>query len=484
MEYVLKDLQPKKVFKYFEELTRIPRCSGNEKQVSDYLVNFAKERSLEVIQDKCLNVIIKKPGTKGYENAPVVILQGHMDMVCEKFSNVQHDFSKDPIPLVVEGDFIKTKGTTLGADNGIAVAMAMAILDSKDISHPPLEVVLTVDEETGMGGALNIEPKNINGQMLINIDSEEEGKFLTSCAGGIDSVIKLPIKWTNPPENYSAYSIKITGLLGGHSGVEIDKSRANANKLMGRLLNALNKKIDFCISNLEGGAKVNAITREAEATVLVNGKDIDGFNEIIEEYKSIFKNEYNKSDPNIEIEVNSIEKPDKIFTNEIKEKAINLLMLIPNGVHNMSVDIEGLVETSSNLGVVTTDSENIAFNTSIRSSVRSRRYLIQNRIEALANILDVDNTFKSEYPEWEFNPNSKLREICVKSYEKLYGKKPEITAIHAGLECGVFKERLGDIDMISLGPDMKNVHTPEEALSISSTERTYNLLIEILKNIK
>jgi len=484
MEYILKDLEPKKVFRYFEELTRIPRGSGNEKEVSDYLVKFARERGLEVIQEECLNVIIKKPGTKGYENAPTVILQGHMDMVCEKYADVDHDFNKDPIPLVIDGDFIKTKGTTLGADNGIAVAMAMAILDSDDISHPPLEVLITVDEETGMVGALNVNPENLKGKMLINLDSEEEGKFLTSCAGGIDSVITLPIDWKDSMDNYKAYKIRIKGLFGGHSGAEIDKCRANANKLMGRLLNTLYRNMDLYLSDLKGGAKINAIPRDSEAVILMNPEHISSFEKIIEDYKAIFSNEYKTADPNIRVEIESVENPKRAFSKETTDKAIKLLMLIPNGVHSMSADIDGLVESSSNLGVVTTDNENVTFNTSIRSSVRTIRYAIQERIEALVEILGVNNVFKSGYPEWEYNPDSKIREICVESYEKLYGKKPEITAIHAGLECGMFKERLGELDMISLGPDMRNVHTPEEALSISSTKRTYELLVEILKNIK
>lgn len=484
MENVLKDLEPKKVFQYFEELTRIPRGSGNEKEVSDYLVKFAKERKLEVIQEECLNVIIKKPGTKGYENAPTVILQGHMDIVCEKLSTVEHDFEKDPIPLVVDGDYVKTKGTTLGADNGIAVAMSMALLDSEDISHPPLEVFITVDEETGMVGALNVNPENLSGKILINLDSEEEGTFLTSCAGGIDSIIDLPIKWIEALDNYNGYKIKISGLFGGHSGAEIDKGRANANKLMGRLLNTLGKNVNFYLSSLRGGAKVNAIPRDAEAIVLVKSEDISKFENIIKENRIIFRNEFKTADPNIEVEFESIEKPKKVFSKETTDKAIKLLMLIPNGVNSMSADIEGLVESSSNLGVVTTDDENVVFYTSIRSSVKSIRYVIEDRIQIIADILDVTNKFEAEYPEWEYNPNSKIREICEEAYEKLYGKKPKVTAIHAGLECGVFKERLGDLDMISLGPDMKDVHTPEEALSISSTKRTYELLIEILKNIK
>lgn len=484
MQNVLEGLEPKKVFKYFEELTRIPRCSGHEKEVSDYLVSFAKQRGLEVIQEECLNVIIKKLGTKEYENSQTVIIQGHMDIVCEKLDKIQHDFSRDPIQLVIDGDLIKTKGTTLGADDGIAVAMAMAILDSDDIEHPPLEIFITVDEERGMVGAFNVKPENLSGKILINIDSEEEGTFLTSCAGGIDSAINLHIQWIDIPSNYQPYLIKIAGLFGGHSGVEIDKCRANANKLMGRVLNALYNQVDICLSNLSGGAKVNVIPRTSEAVVLADSNKLEDFQRIIDECKEKFKNEYKTSDPNIEIIVEDVEKPNKMFSKEVTDKAIKLLMLIPNGVHSMSADIKGLVESSSNLGVIITDDEKIVFNSSIRSSVRSLRHVIQDRFSLLAEILDVENIFSSDYPEWEYNPDSKIREVCINAYEEIHGNKPEIAAIHAGLECGVFKERLGDLDMISLGPDMKNVHTPKECLSISSTERTYKLLLEILKNIK
>jgi dipeptidase D len=484
MKNVLEGLDPKDVFKYFEELTRIPRGSGNEKGVSEYLVNFAKEQGLEVIQEECLNVIIKKPGTKGYENAPTVIIQGHMDMVCEKLDEVEHDFFKDPIQLVIDGDLIKTKGTTLGADDGIAVAMAMAVLASKDIQHPALEVFVTVDEERGMVGAFNVKPEDLLGEVLINIDSEEEGKLLTSCAGGVDAIINLPIQWIDIPEEYKAYSIKIQGLTGGHSGMEIDKCRANANKLMGRMLNALYSETDIYVSQIMGGAKVNAIPRTSETVILVNTKDTDNVEKIICKYRKNFKNEYKTSDPNIEVIVENVDKPAKMFSKEVTNKVIKLLKLIPNGIQSMSADIDGLVESSTNLGVVVTNDEKVVFNNSLRSSVRSLRYSIQDKFRALTEILGVEVIFKSDYPEWEYNPNSQLKEICINTYEEMFNKKPEIEAIHAGLECGLFKEILGDMDMISLGPNMGNVHTPQEYLSVSSTERTYEFLKGILKNLK
>ena len=484
MKNVLENLKPNDVFKYFEELTRIPRCSGNEKQVSDYLVKFAKEHGLEVIQEECLNVIIKKPATEGYEDVPTVIIQGHMDMVCEKLAEVEHDFLKDPIQLVVDGDLIKTKGTTLGADDGIAVAMAMALLASDNVPHPSLEVLITVDEERGMVGAFNVKPEHLEGKILINIDSEEEGKLLTSCAGGIDAIVNLPVEWIDVPDEYEAYKVRIKGLFGGHSGVEIDKNRANANKLMGRILNALFNETDMFISQISGGAKVNAIPRDAEAIILINSNDVNKFKNTVDQYSNNFKNEYKTADPDIEVIAQKIDRPQKMFSKDTTKKAVKLLKLMPNGVQSMSADIRGLVESSTNLGVVTTDSEKVTFNNALRSSVRSLRYSLQDRFSALADILDVEVEFNSDYPECEYNPKSKLREICIETYKKLFDKEPEIEAIHAGLECGLLKEVLGDMDMISLGPDMRNVHTPEEYLSISSTERTYEYLKAILQNIK
>jgi len=485
MSGVLSKLEPKSVFSIFEDMTQIPRCSGNEKQISDYLVNFAKERNLEVIQDEALNVIIKKPGTAGYENAPTVILQGHMDMVCEKNKATEHDFSKDPLKLRIEDDMIMATGTTLGADNGIAVAFALAILDSKDIPHPPLEVLVTTEEETGMGGANNLDPNSVSGKILINIDSEEEGIFLVSCAGGIRNIVKIPIEWEKSDENLLAYAIRIRGLKGGHSGMEINKGRGNANKLMGRILNGLASSISYHIAEINGGAKMNAIPRETDAIVLLNSNDKENLEIEIREWNRVIKNELKSADPDVNIELEYIEqKPERVFSDETMNKVISALMLIPNGIQTMSMEIKGLVQSSTNLGVVTTNDKEVSLESAVRSSIKTLKQDIVNIIEVMAKQLGAKVTNESDYPAWEYKPDSYIREVFVESYKRKYGKEPTITAIHAGLECGLFDEKLNNVDMISLGPNMYDVHTPDEKLSISSTQRTWEFLLEVLKSIK
>ncbi|SHH24421.1 dipeptidase D [Caloranaerobacter azorensis DSM 13643] len=484
MVNVLSGFEPKAVFKFFEELTRIPRGSGNEKQVSDYLVKFAKDNRLEVIQEECLNVIIKKPGTKGYENAPTVILQGHMDMVCVKDEDLEFDFTKDPIPLVVDGDMIRTKGTTLGADNGIAVAMIMAILESKDLPHPPLVALFTVSEETGMDGVLNLNPENVSGDILINIDSEEEGTILASCAGGVDNIIHLPVEWNEADNSKIGYEISIKGLIGGHSGMEIDKNRANAIKLLGRLLEALDREINIDIANVSGGEKKNAIAKMSKAVVMINKEDEERFKHIVDEYQKIFSNEYKTADPNISIKLERVDGIQRVFGLKTKKGLISILRLIPNGVQTMSADIKGLVESSNNIGVLTTKEEEIVFDSAVRSSVRSLKKEINDRIQNICDLVGAKMELVSDYPEWEFKAESPIRDLMVEVYKDMFGKEAKVDAIHAGLECGFFKEKIGDIDMVSIGPNIYDVHTPNEHISISSTKRVFEFLCEVLKRIK
>lgn len=485
MSNVLENLKPASVFKYFEEISNIPRGSGNEKEISNYLVAFAKKHGLEVIQDEALNVIIRKNGTAGYENAPTVIIQGHMDMVCEKNSDTIHDFEKDPIKLRIEGDMIYGTNTTLGADDGIAVAYGLALLASDDIPHPPLEILITTSEETGMDGAIAIDPKNIKGRLLINIDSEEEGFLLVSCAGGMRARQILPITWEAPNKDHIAYHISLRGLRGGHSGAEIEKGRGNSNKLMGRFLNDLLGTIPYTMSKLSGGSKNNAIPREADVFILMDQAHISLLEEKINEWNEIFKNELRTADPEVHINCKKTENNfEQVFSKETTKKAVSSLVLIPNGVQSMSMEIEGLVESSTNLGVVTTTDKSVTFESAIRSSVKSLKDNIENQSKLVADALGCEFIGDASYPEWAYNPDSKLRPIFVDVYEKLYAKKPEVTAIHAGLECGLFKEKINDLDMISVGPNMFDVHTPDEHLSISSTERTWDYLLSVLKEIK
>lgn len=485
MNRVLKNLEPKAVFSFFEDLTQIPRCSGNEKRISDYLVDFARKRNLEVIQDEALNVIIKKPGTKGYENAPVVILQGHMDMVCEKNKETEHDFYSEPLVLQIEDDLIMASGTTLGADNGIAVAYSLAILDSDTIPHPPLEVLITTEEETGMGGANNLDPNNLKGKILINMDSEEEGTLLVSCAGGIKSRMSIPIEWDNSSEDLVPYELRVRGLKGGHSGIDINKERGNANKILGRIIYNLSLNNHIYLAEINGGAKMNAIPRESEAIILVNDKDKVSFEKEIAEWNKIIEHELKPVDPAVTVQLNkSISKFEKVFSKETMEKVIAALVLIPNGVQTMSMEIQGLVQSSTNLGVVTTTESEVILENAIRSSVRTLKLDIVKKLKALAKLINANIVNNGDYPAWEYREDSYIRKVFVDSYKRIHGEEPKITAIHAGLECGLFDEKFDNLDMISLGPNMYDVHTPNERLSISSTRRVWEYLLEVLKEIK
>lgn len=481
----LNHLEPKPVFGYFEEITRIPRGSGNEKGISNYLVDFAKKNDLEVIQDKAMNIIIKKPGTAGYENAPGVIIQGHMDMVNEKNKEAEHNFEKDPLKLRIKDDMIYADGTTLGADNGIAIALSMALLSSRDIPHPPLEVLITTEEETGMGGAMALDASKLNGRLLINMDSEEEGKLLVSCSGGIRMNQKLPVIWEAVDPLRIPYTLSVRGLKGGHSGMEINKGRGNSNKILGRILYDISNEIDFSLREINGGAKTNAIPREADAILMIDSRDKSKLEEKVTQWNAILKNELRTPDPDINILLEKTgEKIQRVFSSKTRDNAIASLILIPNGIQSMSMDIPGLVESSVNLGVVVTTDSAVEFQSSVRSSVKSLKYSILNQARVVAKVLGAELEAFSDYPEWQYNPDSRLRALFQRVYKDKFGKEPEITAIHAGVECGLFAEKMKGLDMISFGPNIYDVHTPNEHLSISSTQRTWEYLLAVLKEIK
>ncbi len=472
-----------KVFTYFEEISKVPRCSGEEKGVSDFLVKFAKDNNLEVIQDDVFNVIIKKPATPGYENAPGVILQGHMDMVCVKTKEAVHDFSKDPIKLKYIDDMIYADGTSLGADNGIAVAIAMAVMTDENAKHPALEALITVDEETGMTGAKNINPEHISGKILINLDSEEEGKLLVSCAGGSRVMFNIDPKWEKAPNDCESYTVSISGLMGGHSGGEIDKERGNSNKLLGRVLHDVYKVIPFDIAYIRGGSKANVIPSDSSAVIFLKPNDLEEIKNKILKWDSVLKSELAFSDPNVTV---SIIKADETYNKVCKstEKILDLLVAVPNGVQSMSKSMEGLVESSLNTGVLTTDEKYISIEFSVRSSVSTRKDYTKEQLEIIAKLADIGFVADGDYPAWAYNPNSKIREICQKVYKNKYGKEPEIVAIHAGVECGLFGEIFPDLDMISMGSDAFDAHTTNEHVSISSTKRTYEYLLAILEELK
>lgn len=475
-----------RIFYHFEQISKIPRGSGNEKAISDYLLDFGKSLGLECIQDAALNIIIKKPASIGYENAPAVIIQGHMDMVCEKNSDKEHDFEKDPINLVVKGDYIYADRTTLGADDGIAVAYAMTLLEDNTIEHPAIEVLLTTDEEAGMSGAMALQPHYINGKIVLNLDSEEEGKLLVSCAGGIRTKSILPIEWIDKKNDTIAYNLVIRGLKGGHSGMEIHLGRGNSNKLMGRLLKSIDKELDFNLVSLNGGSKNNAIPRESSSIITISQKDERKLLDIKRKVCEELKNEFSKKDPNLRVHLLEVEESiDKVFSDDSTKKAVDLLYMYPNGVNTVSSEIQGLTESSTNLGVVTTLENSIEYDSAARSSVSSLKDEIVTRSKCITEILGGKLVTESSYPEWPYKTDSKIREVCKDVYERMYEKTPEIVAIHAGVECGLFKEKLGnDVDMISFGPDIIDIHTPNEHISISSVERCYEYLLEVLKEIK
>lgn len=482
---VLEGINPERVMYYFEEISKIPRCSHDEQRISDYLAGVGKELGLEVIQDAALNIIIKKPAYKGYKDAPIIVLQSHMDIVGEKTDGSNHDFTKDPIKLEVEGDYLLARETTLGADNGIAVAMSLAILESKDIPHPALEVLITSNEESGMTGAAALDPESIEGRILINIDSEEEGTILVSCAGGERNIITIPIKWDDANKNNEAYDLTVAGLTGGHSGLEIDQGRGNSNKIIGRVLDRINKVVDIDLSHVEGGSKSNAIPRLARAIISISRDKTEEIKTEIKKIEKELKAELNSTDKNVElIFKKSSRNLEKVFCRLTKERVIMALMLLPNGVQTMSKDIEGLVESSNNVGIAKTTQDSITIESAMRSSIGSLKTHISNQIKLLSEIIGAKWESTSSYPAWEYSQESYIREIFKKAYRDINGEDVNIAAIHAGLECGLFRERFEDMDMVSFGPDMFGVHAPGERLSLSSTQKSYELLLKVLKEIK
>ena len=478
---ILNKISPIEVFAFFEELSGIPRTSGNEKEVSDYLVDFAKKRGLEVFQDKALNVIIKKDGTKGYEKSMPVIIQGHMDIVGEKTSGSKHDFLKDPIKLRIVDDFIYATDTTLGGDDGIAVAYGLAILDAKNLKHPPIELLITTNEETGMNGASSLTAEHLSGKTMLNIDSEEEGVFLVSCAGGLTSYVTFSPKYEDLLG--VVMEVSVTNLKGGHSGMEIIKQRGNAVKLLGRVLNRLNEEVGIRLVTLKGGAKHNAISREAYATIAFPKENASKVSEIIMNMDAIFKVENRVEDPKVKVEIKKA-SGNKMMLSKSSNNIIKYIFTVPDGIQGMSSDIKGLVESSLNLGVLVDKGGKIEFTHSVRSSVKSKKTEIADIISVLGNLTGAVVKNTGGYPEWQYEEDSKIRKTAMETYKDLFKKDPQISAIHAGLECGLLKKILPDTDMISFGPNLFDVHTPEEHMSISSAERTYKFLTTLLENLK
>lgn len=475
----LAGLEPAAVFGYFEEICAIPHGSRNTKQISDYLVNFAEEHGLRYIQDEVNNVILFADGTCGMEDHEPVILQGHMDMVCEKDADCPIDMAAEGLDVTHDDSVVFAKGTTLGADNGIAVALAMAILADKSIPHPPLEVIITVDEEIGLLGAAAIDLSELKGRTLINLDSEGEGIFTVSCAGGCTATISLPV------ERRAVYGpcirLAVDGLQGGHSGADIHLKRGNANKIMGEFMNRIQKIMPLCLTSLAGGTKDNAIPRSCQATLVAMGIHLERINTIAEELQAEIREEFDE--PEVTVQAFDVDAlGGNSLTTESTAKVIGLLCAAPNGVQSWSKDIEGLVQTSLNMGIVKLgDRFNITF--SVRSSVNNEKTELLEQLKTLANFYEAIYGQVGEYPAWEYKKESRLRDTMVAVYKDMFGKEPKVEVIHAGLECGLFSEKLPGLDCVSIGPQMHDIHTTRERLEIASTERTWNFLLEVLKSL-
>ncbi len=485
MSDILSSLQPKEVFHYFEEISKIPRGSGDEKRISDYMVEFAKSLGLEVKQDEVYNIYIKKPATSGYENIPGVILQGHLDMVCEKNNSTNHDFTKEGLDLYIEEDWIKAKGTTLGADNGIAIAYQMAVLADSTLKHPQIECLMTTDEERGMTGVKNLHPEYLSGKILLNLDSDAEGEFFLSCAGGAKTSFTIPTVKSEINSEMEVYKVAIKGLKGGHSGAEIHLERANAHILMGRVLNNLRSELSFELVDIMGGSKDNVITRECEVIIAISPKDKGILESRIKSLIEVFKLEYKSQEPDLNMEI-SLQSQDvrySVISKESLNKLIDLLIVIPNGVMGYDINMKGLVQTSLNLGVLSLEDNHIELGSAVRSSMGTKKQELINKLQILTSAMGIEFEVKGDYPEWQYNPSSRIRECAEKLYKEMYGKEAVMTAIHAGLECGFISEKISGLDMISFGPNVKDIHSPKEAASISSMARVYEYLVKLLENL-
>jgi dipeptidase D len=475
---ILDHLEPQAVFSYFEQLCAIPHGSGNTKAISDFLVRFAAAHHLRCIQDAHNNVVIFSPGTPGYETAAPVILQGHMDMVCETAPDCTKDMTREGLDLFVDGDTIGARGTTLGGDDGIAVAMALAILDADDIPHPPLEIVITVDEETGMLGAAALDASVLKGRTMLNLDSEDEGVLTVSCAGGNVSVCTLPV--TRAPFSGTALTVTVGGLLGGHSGAEIDKGRANSSMLLGRVLYALEQKTPLRVISVSGGLKDNAIPTASVALVAADASAVQA---VCAEMDAAFKKEYRVNDPAITVSVRPAETDLLPLDESSSRSVVCMLTCLPNGIQAMSADMPGLVQTSLNLGILTTGDDAVHASFSVRSSVATQKQMLIQRLRCLMERLGGSVSTHGEYPGWEYMPQSPLRDLMVQVFTDQYGYAPKVEAIHAGLECGLFSAKLSGLDCVSFGPDLKEIHTFRESMSVASVQRVYAMVVETLKRM-
>jgi dipeptidase D len=481
---VFQGLEPKDVWHYFDEICQVPRPSKKEEKIIAYLMDFGKKHQLETKTDSAGNVLISKPSTKGFENKKTVVLQSHMDMVCEKNSDKKHDFFKDAIVAKVEGDWVTADGTTLGADDGIGIAAQLAILSSKTIAHPALECLFTVDEETGLTGAFALEKDFVKGRILLNLDSEDEGELFIGCAGGVDTIATYNYRTRPVPGKSLAFKICIKGLRGGHSGDDIHKGYGNSNKIITRFIWSASQKYNIRLNKIEGGNLRNAIPREASAIVTVKEKYLVPFEKEFSNFcKMIFK-EYKGIEPKLSFDLNKVEMPRYVMKMKDQWALLDSLYACPHGVISMSKDLPGLVETSTNLASIRFFEGNlIEVVTSQRSSVDSAKTDIANMVSSVFHLAGAQVLHSEGYPGWKPNKDSEILNVTEESYIRLFGKKPVVRAIHAGLECGLFLEKYPDMDMVSFGPTLRNVHSPDEKIHIGTVEKFYTHLLDVLKNI-
>ena len=478
------NLEPRLVWEQFEAITRVPRPSKKEGKIIDFLVDFATKHGIEYRKDAIGNVVMRKPATPGYEDRPTVILQAHMDMVCEKNSDVEFDFERDAIRPRIDGGWVKAEGTTLGADCGIGMAAALAALIDPEAEHGPLEALFTVDEETGLTGAFELGEGMLTGKYLINLDSEDEGELFIGCAGGIDTIATFRYRMEEAPKNYAFFRVDVSDLLGGHSGDDIDKGRVNSNKTVARLLWDGMQSFELRLCYFCGGNLRNAIPRAAHAVVGVHAGSKEQVREAFNEFVAEVKNEYDGIEPTLELELSNVERPDFCIDSDTTTRLVEALYAAPHGVISMSRDLEGLVETSTNLASVKMQPDSkILVTTSQRSSVESRKWDIARRVEALFRLAGAEVTHGDGYPGWAPNMNSPIMHLAADAYEELYGIRPAIKAIHAGLECGLFLEKYPHLDMVSFGPTLQGVHSPSERMYIPAVERFWGQLTRIIEKV-
>jgi dipeptidase D len=480
----IEGLKPEGLWKYFAEISKIPRGSKNEKQISAYVIQKAKEFGLEAKQDKFMTVVVRKPASPGYENRPMVCLQGHLDMVCEKNKDKVHDFEKDPIELVRNGNEMMANGTTLGADNGVAVAANLAIMEDKSLVHGPLEFLFTIDEETGLTGATNLKPGFVQSKILMNLDSEDEGELYVGCSGGRNTTGTWKVVFENAPGKTVCTVIRVKGLKGGHSGLEIDKGRGNSIKILNRVLIALSD-LGGRIANVEGGNKSNAIPRESEALVYIPTAKLNQAKKVVAAFQHTAKAELSTVEPDlaIELEVRKDVKKGKVIKKSLQAQVLKTIAGLPHGVIKMSADIPGLVETSTNVAVVKTEKNKIELITSQRSSVASEIIEVCQMVAAVFELGGAAVSRNEGYPGWKPNLDSPILKTAQATYKSLYGKDPAVKAIHAGLECGIIGEKYPGMDMVSFGPTMRGVHSPDEKIYIDTVDKFWKFLLAILKNV-